>query len=83
MLSLSFKEVILSVVKYPGWNRSYSKLVFEIRDTKSGKSAGYRIIYEVNPDGDVLLIAIYAKPDQSSINSARIKEVIDEEAKPI
>ena len=46
---------------------------------KRGKSGGYRIIYYVNTDTDVVLVAIYSKSEQSDIEAEELLKVIDEE----
>lgn len=54
--------------------------VYKIRvknsDIKKGKSAGYRIIYQVESEERVALIAIYSKSDKNSISTQLIKDTI-------
>lgn len=56
--------------------------VFKIRlknsDIRKGKSAGYRVIYEVRGSVCVLLIVIYSKSDQNTIVADKIRGIIDE-----
>ena len=46
------------------------------RDLKKGKSAGYRIIYQVESQNSVLLVDIYAKSDQTDISIESIRKII-------
>ncbi len=54
--------------------------VYKIRvknsDINKGKSAGYRIIYQVESEERVALIAIYSKSDKNSISTQLIKDTI-------
>jgi mRNA-degrading endonuclease RelE of RelBE toxin-antitoxin system len=56
--------------------------VFKIRlknsDIRKGKSAGYRVIYEVRDSVCVLLIVIYAKSDERSIAPEKIRAIVAE-----
>jgi addiction module RelE/StbE family toxin len=45
-------------------------------DIPTGKSGGYRIIYQVVSSDQVLLLIIYAKSDQADVSLADIKSVI-------
>lgn len=54
--------------------------VFKIRlknsDIQKGKSAGYRVIYQLKDPVSVLLVTIYSKSDQNSISLDKIREII-------
>lgn len=51
-------------------------------DTRRGKSGEYRIIYHVNSEDDVLLVAIYSKSEQADIEPGDMLRIIrDEEFK--
>lgn len=54
--------------------------VFKIRvknsDIPTGKSGGYRVIYQVLPPGNVLLLLIYAKSDQADVSLEEIEDAI-------
>ena len=54
--------------------------VFKVRlknsDIQKGKSAGYRVIYQLRGNTCVFLILIYSKSDQSDIATDRIREII-------
>jgi mRNA-degrading endonuclease RelE of RelBE toxin-antitoxin system len=56
--------------------------VFKIRlknsDIRKGKSAGYRVIYEVKGPVCVFLLIIYSKSDQSSISAEKIRAIMSE-----
>lgn len=57
-------------------------IVFKVRiknsDIRKGKSAGYRLIYQLASSSIVLLISIYSKSDQADIAVAEIQNVIEE-----
>ena len=46
------------------------------RDIQKGKSAGYRLIYQVESPTAVLLLTIYAKSDQEDIVADEIREIL-------
>lgn len=48
-------------------------------DARRGKSGGYRIIYYLQSTDDVLLVTIYSKTEQSDIEAAQLKQILDEE----
>lgn len=48
------------------------------RDIQKGKSAGYRLIYQVESPTSVLLLTIYAKSDQEDITADEIREILGE-----
>lgn len=54
--------------------------VFKVRarnsDIPTGKSGGYRVIYQVVSPELVLLLLIYAKSDQADINLEEIEDAI-------
>jgi mRNA-degrading endonuclease RelE of RelBE toxin-antitoxin system len=57
-------------------------MVYKVRiknsDVKKGKSGGYRLIYQVESETSVLLLAIYSKSDQSDITAGEILEILRE-----
>ncbi len=48
------------------------------RDLKKGKSAGYRLIYQVESPTSVLLLTIYAKSDREDISASEVREILSE-----
>ena len=56
--------------------------VFKIRiknsDIQKGKSAGYRLLYHVEPPTNILLLLIYSKSDKTDVSAAEIRAVIEE-----
>ncbi|BBC26945.1 type II toxin-antitoxin system RelE/ParE family toxin [Pseudanabaena sp. ABRG5-3] len=56
-------------------------MVFKVRvknsDIQKGKSAGYRLIYQLEAPTRIILLAIYAKSDQSSISTMEIEEIVE------
>jgi mRNA-degrading endonuclease RelE of RelBE toxin-antitoxin system len=55
--------------------------VFKVRvknsDIQKGKSAGYRLIYQVETPTRIILLAIYAKSDQSNISTTEIEDIVE------
>lgn len=62
-----------------------SFVVYKVRarnqDIQKGKSAGYRIIYQVESQDSVILIAIYSKSDRADMSIQAIKKIIAEISK--
>ena len=48
-------------------------------EAKRGKRGGYRIIYCLRKNGDVLLVTIYSKTEQSDVNADALVKIIREE----
>jgi mRNA-degrading endonuclease RelE of RelBE toxin-antitoxin system len=48
------------------------------RDIQKGKSAGYRLIYQVESPTSVLLLSIYSKSDQADIATQEIWKILAE-----
>jgi mRNA-degrading endonuclease RelE of RelBE toxin-antitoxin system len=55
-------------------------IIFKVRarnsDIPTGKSGGYRLIYQLTSPESILLLLIYAKSDQGDISLGEIEEVI-------
>lgn len=47
------------------------------RDIQKGKSAGYRMIYQVEPPTSVLLLTIYSKSDRNDISIKEIRDILN------
>ena len=54
--------------------------LFKVRvqnsDIRKGKSAGYRIIYQLKDSTEVIIITIYSKLDQGNISASQIRRFI-------
>ena len=61
-----------------GTNYSVYKVRAKNSDTKSGKSSGYRLIYQVENLKLIVLHLIYSKSDQATITAKQIKEMIED-----
>jgi len=48
------------------------------RDVRRGKSGGYRIIYYLQTQADIILITIYSKTEQADISAAQIRRIVSE-----
>jgi mRNA-degrading endonuclease RelE of RelBE toxin-antitoxin system len=48
------------------------------RDIQRGKSAGYRLIYQVESPTSVLLLTIYSKSDRTDITAAELRSIAAE-----
>ncbi|WP_448216368.1 type II toxin-antitoxin system RelE/ParE family toxin [Endozoicomonas sp. 2B-B] len=47
------------------------------KDTKRGKSGGYRVIYYLKAQKDIILVTLYSKTEQSDIQVSEIQNIID------
>ena len=56
-------------------NRVY-KVRVKNRDAQRGKSSGYRVIYYLETDDQIVMITLYSKSDQSDIPAATIRQLI-------
>jgi mRNA-degrading endonuclease RelE of RelBE toxin-antitoxin system len=61
----------------PGTNYTVLKLRIRNSDAQSGKSGGYRLIYQIIEPQRVRLVLIYSKSEQENIAAKTIKEIID------
>jgi mRNA-degrading endonuclease RelE of RelBE toxin-antitoxin system len=52
------------------------KLRVRNSNIQKGKSAGYRLIYQVESLTNVLLLTIYSKSDREDINVNEIRDII-------
>jgi mRNA-degrading endonuclease RelE of RelBE toxin-antitoxin system len=56
--------------------------IFKVRirntDIQKGKRGGYRLIYQVESESSVLLLAIYSKSTQEDITAREIRAVLSE-----
>lgn len=55
--------------------------VYKVRaknsDAQSGKSGGYRLIYQIATPSDVVLHLIYSKSEQATVNADEIQDIIE------
>lgn len=55
-------------------------VVYKVRirnsNTQKGKSAGYRLIYQVESPTSILLLTIYSKSDQEDISANEIRAIV-------
>jgi mRNA-degrading endonuclease RelE of RelBE toxin-antitoxin system len=63
-----------------GVGEDYDVLKIRVRnrDIQKGKSAGYRLIYQVESPTSVLLLSIYSKSDQADIATQEIWKILAE-----
>ncbi|WP_293126657.1 type II toxin-antitoxin system RelE/ParE family toxin [Microcoleus sp. bin38.metabat.b11b12b14.051] len=66
--------------RIPGMGENYVILKVRVRNSniQKGKSAGYRLIYQVESPTSVLLLTIYAKSDQEDISPNEIRSILAE-----
>lgn len=54
--------------------------IFKVRlrntDIQKGKSAGYRVIYQIKDNQCILMLIIYSKSDQTDIEVKQIRDII-------
>jgi mRNA-degrading endonuclease RelE of RelBE toxin-antitoxin system len=60
----------------PGVNLAVFKVRIQNTDIQKGKRSGYRCIYYLKTRGEIFLVTIYSKLDQSDISAKRIKEIL-------
>jgi mRNA-degrading endonuclease RelE of RelBE toxin-antitoxin system len=60
----------------PGMNYTLFKVRVKNSDVQKGKSGGYRIIYYLKTEKQILLVTIYSKSDKPDITAAEVKEII-------
>ncbi|MDX2096540.1 MAG: type II toxin-antitoxin system RelE/ParE family toxin [Leptolyngbyaceae cyanobacterium bins.59] len=64
----------------PGVAENY--IVYKVRiknsNIQKGKSAGYRLIYQVESQTSVLLLTMYSKSDREDITTGEIREILSE-----
>jgi mRNA-degrading endonuclease RelE of RelBE toxin-antitoxin system len=68
--------------EFPGDRLSgLSVTAFKVRvknsDIQKGKSAGYRLIYQVETPIKITLLTIYSKSDQSNIDAKEIEQIVE------
>ncbi len=61
----------------PETNYTVLKLRIRNSDAQSGKSGGYRLIYQIIEPQLVRLVLIYSKSAQENVAAKTIKEIID------
>lgn len=66
--------------RIPGMAEEYVILKLRIKNSniQKGKSAGYRLIYQVESPTSVLLLTIYSKSDQEDISPHEIRSILAE-----
>jgi mRNA-degrading endonuclease RelE of RelBE toxin-antitoxin system len=56
-------------------------IVYKLRvrnsNIEKGKSAGYRLIYQVESPTSILLLTIYSKSDRDDIAASEIQDIVD------
>ena len=60
-----------------GTNYAAFKVRLKNSDIKKGKSAGYRVIYQLRDNDSVLLVTIYSKSDESALTAREIRAIIN------
>lgn len=48
------------------------------RDIHRGKRGGYRVIYYLQAQTDIILVTIYSKSEQADISAAQVRRIINE-----
>lgn len=66
--------------RIPGMGENYAILKVRVKNSniQKGKSAGYRLIYQVESENSVLLLTIYSKSDREDISPNEIRSIIAE-----
>lgn len=61
-----------------GNNYIVFKVRIQNRDIQKGKSAGYRLVYQVESSTSVLLLTIYSKSDRDDISATEVRSILNE-----
>lgn len=66
--------------RIPGIGEEYVILKLRIKNSniQKGKSAGYRLIYQVESPTSILLLTIYSKSDREDISPNEIRSILAE-----
>ncbi|MFB2896953.1 type II toxin-antitoxin system RelE/ParE family toxin [Aerosakkonemataceae cyanobacterium BLCC-F50] len=66
--------------RIPGIGEEYviMKLRIKNSDIQKGKSAGYRLIYQIESLTSILLLTIYSKSQREDINANEIRSILAE-----
>jgi mRNA-degrading endonuclease RelE of RelBE toxin-antitoxin system len=59
----------------PGMDYILFKVRVKNSDIQKGKSGGYRLIYYLKTEAQILLVTLYSKSDQADISAAEIREI--------
>jgi mRNA-degrading endonuclease RelE of RelBE toxin-antitoxin system len=62
--------------RIPGTSHVVFKVRVLNRDIPKGKSAGYRLIYQLETPTQAVLVTIYSKLDQTDISSEQIRRIL-------
>ncbi|MBW4525337.1 MAG: type II toxin-antitoxin system RelE/ParE family toxin [Phormidium tanganyikae FI6-MK23] len=60
----------------PGMNYTLFKVRVKNSDVQKGKSGGYRIIYYLKTEAQILLVTLYSKSDKPDITADEVREII-------
>jgi len=63
----------------PGVGHPLYKVRVKNTDARHGQRGGYRLIYYLQTAHDALLVTIYSKTEQTDIDAADLKQILDEE----
>ncbi len=61
-----------------GYSMTLYKIRVPNRDSRKGKSGGYRVIYYLKSDIYIILATIYSKSDQGDISTQEVKDLLRE-----
>jgi mRNA-degrading endonuclease RelE of RelBE toxin-antitoxin system len=64
--------------KIPGVRFDVYKVRVANSDAVRGKRGGYRVIYQIPSNSDIVLITIYSKTEQDDIKIERIRDIINQ-----
>ncbi len=66
--------------RVPGMGENYLILKVRVKNSniQKGKSAGYRLIYQVESPTSVLLLTIYSKSEREDISANEIRSILAE-----
>lgn len=60
----------------PNLNKTVFKVRVKNSDIQKGKSGGYRVIYYLKTEQQILLVTLYSKSDRSDITVTEIRDIL-------
>jgi mRNA-degrading endonuclease RelE of RelBE toxin-antitoxin system len=69
-------DLIGSLLQYTGYQVYKARI--KNSDNQKGKSAGYRVIYYLKTDDEIILMTLYSKSEQGDVSSKFIRNLIDD-----
>ena len=62
----------------PGVGLTIFKVRLQNSDIQKGKRSGYRCIYYLKTENDIILVTVYAKSEQSDVPASKLQSILQE-----